>query len=178
MPTISDFYEYAKLASASYVILDGRPLDGTSIAALANSQDRLPTTVANQTFNRASTQAVGQLVWTIPLGGYTGNDGSGFAATFFQKEGRKVLAIRGTEGDPSVPIELAKDLQADLGQIGFLGLALSQAVSMVNYLLRVNKGLNVDVPQYKWGFHLGTRTVLEYLLSPVQKAFHEAARER
>jgi HlyD family secretion protein len=26
--------------------------------------------------------------------------------------------------------------------------------------------------------HLGTRTVLEYLLSPVQRAFHEAARER
>jgi HlyD family secretion protein len=26
--------------------------------------------------------------------------------------------------------------------------------------------------------HLGTRTMLEYLLSPVQKAFHEAARER
>ena len=26
--------------------------------------------------------------------------------------------------------------------------------------------------------HLGTRTVLEYLLSPVQKAFHESARER
>lgn len=26
--------------------------------------------------------------------------------------------------------------------------------------------------------HLGTRTVLEYVLSPVQKAFHEAARER
>jgi len=26
--------------------------------------------------------------------------------------------------------------------------------------------------------HLGTRTVLEYLVSPVKKAFHEAARER
>ena len=26
--------------------------------------------------------------------------------------------------------------------------------------------------------HLGTRTVLEDLLSPVRKAFHEAARER
>jgi hemolysin D len=25
---------------------------------------------------------------------------------------------------------------------------------------------------------LGTRTILEYLLSPVQKAFHEAGRER
>ena len=26
--------------------------------------------------------------------------------------------------------------------------------------------------------HLGERSVLEYLLSPVQKAFHEAGRER
>ena len=26
--------------------------------------------------------------------------------------------------------------------------------------------------------HLGTRTILEYLLSPIQKAFHEAGRER
>ena len=26
--------------------------------------------------------------------------------------------------------------------------------------------------------HLGTRSILEYLLSPVQKAFHEAGRER
>jgi HlyD family secretion protein len=26
--------------------------------------------------------------------------------------------------------------------------------------------------------HLGSRTVLEYLLSPVRKAFHEAGRER
>jgi HlyD family secretion protein len=26
--------------------------------------------------------------------------------------------------------------------------------------------------------HLGTRSVLEYILSPVQRAFHEAARER
>jgi hemolysin D len=26
--------------------------------------------------------------------------------------------------------------------------------------------------------HLGERTVLEYLLSPIQKAFHEAGRER
>jgi HlyD family secretion protein len=26
--------------------------------------------------------------------------------------------------------------------------------------------------------HLGTRSVLEYVLSPVQRAFHEAGRER
>lgn len=26
--------------------------------------------------------------------------------------------------------------------------------------------------------HLGERTVLEYILSPIQRAFHEAARER
>ena len=28
------------------------------------------------------------------------------------------------------------------------------------------------------GIHLGTRSVLEYLLSPVQKVAHEAGRER
>jgi membrane fusion protein, hemolysin D len=27
-------------------------------------------------------------------------------------------------------------------------------------------------------FHLGTCSILEYVLSPVQKAFHEAAQER
>ncbi|HUX24016.1 MAG TPA: HlyD family type I secretion periplasmic adaptor subunit [Burkholderiales bacterium] len=38
---------------------------------------------------------------------------------------------------------------------------------------RLTPGMQVSAE-----IHLGTRTVLEYLLSPVQKAFHEAARER
>ncbi|MFM9970456.1 MAG: hypothetical protein ACKVQK_18860 [Burkholderiales bacterium] len=46
--------------------------------------------------------------------------------------------------------------------------------------------LDVEGQQYKLApgmqvsaeIHLGSRSVLEYLLSPVQKAFHESARER
>ncbi len=38
---------------------------------------------------------------------------------------------------------------------------------------RLSPGMQVTAE-----IHLGTRTVLEYLLSPVRKGFHEAARER
>jgi HlyD family secretion protein len=49
-----------------------------------------------------------------------------------------------------------------------------------------NQFLEVDGEKYRLApgmqvsaeIHLGTRTVLEYLLSPVQRAFHESARER
>jgi HlyD family secretion protein len=39
--------------------------------------------------------------------------------------------------------------------------------------LRLVPGMQVSAE-----IHLGTRTVLEYLLSPVQKVVHEAGRER
>ena len=39
--------------------------------------------------------------------------------------------------------------------------------------LRLVPGMQVNAE-----IHLGTRTVLEYLLSPVQKIAHEAGRER
>jgi len=39
--------------------------------------------------------------------------------------------------------------------------------------LRLSPGMQVAAE-----IHLGTRTVLEYLLSPVRKAWHEAGRER
>jgi HlyD family secretion protein len=38
---------------------------------------------------------------------------------------------------------------------------------------RLNSGMQAAAE-----INLGTRTVLEYVLSPVRKAFHEAARER
>lgn len=39
--------------------------------------------------------------------------------------------------------------------------------------LPLNPGMQVVAE-----IHLGTRSVLEYVLSPVRKAWHEAARER
>jgi HlyD family secretion protein len=49
----------------------------------------------------------------------------------------------------------------------------SQVLDADGVKYRLQPGMQVSAE-----IHLGTRTVLEYLLSPVQKAFHEAARER
>jgi Ca2+-binding RTX toxin-like protein len=148
MPTISEFYEYAKLATGAYVNMDGQSLDAANFAARANNQDRLPSVLANRTFNPAGNP---DPVWTIPVGGYIGNDGTGFAATLFQRGNQKVLAIRGTEGN--VLGQITPDLLiADLIQIGFIGVALSQAVSMANFVLRARAGASVtNVPQFQWG---------------------------
>jgi len=70
MPNILDYYEYAKLSSAGYIKLDGKSLDGATVASEANSdvQKRLPRALANQMFDRESDEAKasGQSVWTIP----------------------------------------------------------------------------------------------------------------
>lgn len=80
MPTIADYYQYAKLATAAYVTLDGQPLDPADDAARSDSLGRLPAPLANQMFDSEGD------VWTIASpGAYYGNDGTddgtGFAAT-------------------------------------------------------------------------------------------------
>jgi HlyD family secretion protein len=49
----------------------------------------------------------------------------------------------------------------------------SQVLEAEGQKHRLSPGMQVSAE-----IHLGTRTVLEYLLSPVSKAFQEAARER
>jgi len=99
MPNILDYYEYAKLATAAYIKLEDEPsLAGGRIAFQANKQERLPSLLADQTFD--SNKSGGEPVWTIPAGGYLGNadSGTGFAATFFTRGTEKVLAIRNKWG--------------------------------------------------------------------------------
>ena len=139
MPNMLDYYEYAKLASAAYVQLEGvtpgATYSGDSVAALANFQNdtsRLPSALANQTF--ISDPESNPNPWVIQKDGYHGNDPSGFAATLLERSGQKVLAIRGTE--PSA--NWGQDLfQADLAGIGILGLAVSQTVEMINFIRRL-----------------------------------------
>lgn len=102
MPSILDYYDYAKLATAAYVILDGEPLTGQRIAALADSEEqkRIPIKLAEQMF--VADPNSNPYVWTIPTDGYHGNGDSGFAATLFARTDalgvtEKVVAIRGTE---------------------------------------------------------------------------------
>jgi hemolysin D len=49
----------------------------------------------------------------------------------------------------------------------------AQALEVEGQRYRVSPGMQVAAE-----IHLGTRTVMEYLLSPVRRAFHEAGRER
>lgn len=147
MSNLIDYYEYSKLATAAY--LDLTSLNGTEIANESNAKERLPGLLAKQTFDQTSeqAQASGAPVWTVSPGGYYGNDSEGFAATLFSRAGEKVLAIRGTEPDMSPSGDL---LKADLGQIGFFGIALGQALSMVNYIHRLQAGTNTNVQQLTW----------------------------
>jgi len=156
-PSSLGYYEYAKLASAAYIRLESEPTyAGGRVAFQANGQARLPLALANQTFNENSSEAIasGQSVWTIPnfgpdRNGYFGNDPlTGFAATLFEKDGQHVLAIRGTE--PTGDQRLYDVLIADLQQIGFMGVALDQAVSMVNLILRMREPQrNTSVLQFE-----------------------------
>ena len=52
-------------------------------------------------------------------------------------------------------------------------LANAQALEHDGRSLRLTPGMQVSAE-----VHRGTRSAIEYLLSPVQKAWHEAARER
>jgi hypothetical protein len=130
-PTISDYYKYALLATASYVRMGGRPLAGASFADRAadpaQSGGRLPLVLGQYWFDPEN--RFGNPVWNI-LHYHGGDvpgvvDETGFAATLFERQGEKVLAIRGAESGS----DFVKDsIEAGLGEIGVLGIAISQTV--------------------------------------------------
>lgn len=136
MPTMLEYFEYAKLATAAYVDLKDVPqvnslYVGAQLAAAADRDERVPIALARRMFDP---NQGGAEVWTVRADGYIGNDAVGFAATLFERGGEKVLAIRGTEPNAQGGLDLK---QADLAGIGLLGMSLPQAVSMVNYVLRL-----------------------------------------
>ncbi|MDY6867054.1 MAG: calcium-binding protein, partial [Chloroflexota bacterium] len=147
MTAIEEYYEYSKLANAAYIVLDGLSLSSTNIIREANDQGRIPTSLAEAMFDPALPENQGEAVWSIPEYGYYGNDDTGYAATLFERDGEKVLAIRGTEptGD-NLYLDL---LRADIAQIGFIGFALDQTVSMINHILRLRAPKDSQVIQFQ-----------------------------
>ncbi len=139
--TLTDYFEYACFADLAYVRwrdaarIAANPLETTPEALIeaADANERIPgrigvPSLGSSLFGTTSNGANWQLAAFFP------NDpATGFAASFFTNahDGRRILAIRGTE-------EIYRDLiQADLQEIGGLGLALSQCVSMVNTIQRL-----------------------------------------
>jgi pimeloyl-ACP methyl ester carboxylesterase len=163
MATILDYYKYALLSTAAYVRLGSNSLDGTTFAVQAANPNqaggRLPLSIARYLFDSGYANYGSRTVWIIA--NYYGSDNTadpiasedttGFGATLFAQGTEKVLAFRGTE-----PLEDVIDgnrlgvdlLQADLAAIGLLGMSLPQAVSMVNYMMRLTADLSDgSVPQ-------------------------------
>jgi hypothetical protein len=120
---------YAVLANAAYVdlsLVDIR--DGTAVATRAEAQEVLPIDLARATFDPDSGGT-----WETVDYNDQDNPTTGFAATLFGRASATgdeyVLAIRGTETEGD---QLRTDLVgADVEEIGFIGMALSQTVSLV-----------------------------------------------
>jgi hypothetical protein len=116
-----DYYKCGVLATAAYVHMGGKSLDGATFAAEAadptKAGGRLPVTLARRLFDPQFAVA-GQPQWQVRS--YYGADApqysqdktgfgdkSGFAATLFERtengQTEKVLALRGTETRTCLP---------------------------------------------------------------------------
>ncbi|RLJ69174.1 hypothetical protein, partial [Sulfurisoma sediminicola] len=141
---IQDYYKYSWFSTLAYVDWKTDALNttdpGPAIRDAASAErvpgDRLDTkvnTLGEKIFSPATDGGEG---WQVA--DFQPNDAAGFAASLFVKAGtnEKILAIRGTE--PSTLGQAYSDLlKADLQQIGEYGTAISQAVSLFNYVQRL-----------------------------------------
>ncbi len=150
MATTLEYYRYASLATAAYVRVGTEPLTGARFAELAEAQKRFPALLAQYLF-APSEQYPNPSPWRIRY--YYGGDRSGiqdktgFAATLFERDGKKVLAIRGVEITESAT-EIKRDLLASsLGGIGMIGLAVNQVVDMINLIRRLYAPAGTNVAQ-------------------------------
>jgi hypothetical protein len=135
--SISDLYKFAKLSTAGYVDLSGASnFSSETMQTLASGQGqvpRMPAVLGNQFFVGDGWQVLNDPRFKPEI--HTDTT-SGFAATLFQKGGEKILSVRGT--DPGTDGQFNQDiLEADLKEIGIFGTAISQTVSLVNLVLRM-----------------------------------------
>lgn len=151
MNTLETYYTYAKLSQAAYIDLsplaigDKNPFSNDDIAQAAKDQQRAPLALAQNIF---SNNASDPERWTMlspyyRTGGRTGHSDptSGFAGMLLSNPTYgKVLAIAGTE--PGSNWQTYYDLVvSDAGEIGFLGLAFRQTVSLFNYVQELSAQL-------------------------------------
>jgi len=103
------------------------------------------------------------------------------AAFQFQKYGMIEGKVRQVSADATEAPSANTRSDALTGRDRPMGpLAYRALVDLKSQILAIDKESYRVAPgmQVAGEIHLGTRSILEYLLSPVQKAWHEAARER
>lgn len=139
--TSQAIYRDAVLASGAYILWDPFNADNSNSILDAFDEGRiLPLGVVRAPVLHDSFQSV-----LIPS--FHPSDASGFAANVFAFGDEKVLAIRGSETDD---LQVYLDVvQADLLELGLLGMSLSQATSLMNYVARLRAPAgDPDVPQF------------------------------
>jgi len=147
MNILETYYTYAKLSQAAYIDLSGvaAPLNSVEIvnAASSNAQQRVPLELAKNVFGVGDNNTNPADTWTMlspyyKTGGITGHSdpSSGFAGMLLTNPTYgKVLAIAGTEPTSANGTQFVQDLLfSDLDQLGFMGAAFNQMVSLFNYV--------------------------------------------
>lgn len=133
---IEKYYEYAQLSQASYGLFTS--YDAASVKARLKDKD----------FTELQAS-----IFSDPSTGYTllshqPNTLSGFSASVFQSAGEYTLAIRGTEVDLA---GLITDWgTANIADIGFNGIAIKQAVDLMNYYQRLTAVAGQPLVQYQY----------------------------
>ncbi len=155
--TIKEFYELAWFSDLAYV----RWSEADSLSSVqdlidtSRLQERAPDGESGDPGASATglaTKIFDPRYEAWQLAHFTPNDPeTGFAATLFNRDGpsgvEKVLAVRGTEfGDGQLVPDL---IVADLQEAGGLGIALSQAVSLTNYVRRLQAAAGTPVTQFE-----------------------------
>ena len=134
---IQDYYKYSQLSALAYVkwrpSAVGSSPDNKIAIADANAAGRMPgeTNPLDTTIDTLGEKFFLQEGWQVT--DFHPNDSVGFKASLFTNSatGEKVLSIAGTEPDVNPYADLIK---ADLQEIGDYGMAISQAVSLFNYV--------------------------------------------
>ncbi|MES9879788.1 MAG: calcium-binding protein, partial [Sedimenticola sp.] len=188
MNILDTYYTYAKLAQAAYIDLSPSMLEaGQSYknvddivkAGTSDKQKRMPEFLGQQLFGSGKTPTPDH--WTIlspyhltsPNSGHSDPD-SGFAAMLLEHPDHgKVLSIAGTEPGKGKDegSQTKWDLfDADVHDIGFLGAAFKQLVSLYNYIQVLKAPAGTDVRRLKVHAdfnvptHIGSSYITEYNL--------------
>lgn len=152
MNILETYYTYAKLSQAAYIDLSpaklgiNSPLNATIITQAAKNQERVSLALAENIFGVGAANTNPSDTWTMLspyyktgswYGSSTGHSDptSGFAGMLLSNANYgKVLAIAGTEPTNGASQFVYDLLFSDIGQIGLLGAAFNQLVSLFNYV--------------------------------------------
>lgn len=159
MNIIEKYYTIATLSNAAYVDLQRADYSvSEQVRVHAVSQEVLADVLVDHVLGLNSRGRPGE-IWHVDHAHH--NDSTGLAATLFASDsGEQVLAIRGTEPqDGQFRLDL---IQADIVEIGLIGLVLGQTASLFNLVQRLRAPAGVEAPQLA----LHTLTSEDYNVPP------------